>query len=116
MNNIVKAIQTAFRQMHTGVDVHVNGTKTLMIACPIMISADNAGFLRHNAHRGCRMCFVTKDNYGHLDEPAERRFHFDTVYHWHEGEDLTGREHYDHFHSKRDAFTGPPCNAARSRT
>jgi hypothetical protein len=40
MNNIVKAIQPAFRQMHTGVDVDVNGTKTLMIACPIMISGD----------------------------------------------------------------------------
>jgi hypothetical protein len=64
-------------------------------------NANNSGFMRHNALKGCRACFATQEERGDLDYDivGQGRYHDDTVFLRRKGQSLptgTGRAKFFH--------------------
>ena len=92
IEDVIGAISRPVQELDQSIDLEINGEIRTVWAFSISLigdmpqQADNSGFQRPIAFRGCRSCVCPKESYGDLD--------FDTVlngrYHW---ETIQQREH-----------------------
>jgi hypothetical protein len=88
MADIVRDLQPGMEALSTGAVLDIGGVQTLVKAFPIVLTgdmpecADMAGFMRHNAAKGCRACFIDSNDRRNLqfDVISFGRFHFDTIF------------------------------------
>jgi hypothetical protein len=74
-------------------------------------NADNAGFMRHQAQKGCRGCYTTQEERGNLDYDitGHGRYHYDTVFLRKEGRALPTEKARTKFFKNLGMRQDPPA-------
>ena len=88
MDEVVRNLIPGLITLGKGIELNISGRMTLVKAFPIVLTgdmpqnADNSGFMRHGAAKGCRACFIDKSERGdiYFDLIEHGRFHWDTVF------------------------------------
>ena len=86
-SDVVEAFVRPIQQLDHGLQVDINGKTESVCAFAMTLlgdmpqQADNGGFMRHKADRGCRTCFCPKESRGDLDFNIIKngRYHAETV-------------------------------------
>ena len=84
---VIEVFDKAIRQLDKGIKMIINGEPKQVCAFSMAFlgdmsqQADNEGFLRHNANRGCRTCLCSKLEKGDLiyDIVGNGRYHWETT-------------------------------------
>lgn len=87
IDDIVEAFRKPVEQLDHGMELEINGEDEAVWAFSMTLlgdmpqQADNGGFLRHTAKRGCRTCYCANTDRANLefDIIAQGRYHWDTV-------------------------------------
>ncbi|RDW84612.1 hypothetical protein BP6252_02202 [Coleophoma cylindrospora] len=108
MTDIVTNLEPGLVALAHGKTLRINGAEVMVKAFPIVLTgdmpqaADNSGFMRHNAERGCRACKCTSHERADLDYDvvANGRYHFDTIFLRKKGDTIHGRQTRSRFFRK----------------
>ena len=87
IDNVIESLRQPIRELDSGLELDINGKNSKVVAFVMTFlgdmpqQADNAGFLRHTATKGCRSCYCAKNEFGDLeyDTVSNGRYHFETV-------------------------------------
>ena len=87
INDVVEAFSKPIQNLDRGMELEINGDMEKVCAFSITFlgdmpqQADNGGFMRHNARRGCRTCFCLKEERSDLKYDVVRngRYHWETM-------------------------------------
>ena len=73
LKDVVEAFRKPLKELDTGLEMNINGQDHTVCASVMAFlgdmpqQADNGGFSRHNAERGCRTCLCPKSERGNLE-------------------------------------------------
>ena len=96
INDVVEAFRRPIQELDHGTRLEISGQEQAVWAFGMTLlgdmpqQADNAGFLRHTAKRGCRTCYCTTEEKADLefDTVLGGRYHWDTEIQRQEAQDL----------------------------
>ena len=101
INDVVEAFRKPVEQLDHGIELEINGEDEAIWAFGMTLlgdmpqQADNGGFLRHTAKRGCRTCYCPNTDRSNLefDIILNGRYHWDTMMRREDAQELdTGAE------------------------
>lgn len=116
LDKVVCNLEEDMAALAHGITMEINGITTLVKAFPLILTgdmpqqSDSAGFLRHNALKGCRCCQIPLAERSNLDYDikANERHHFDAIYLRKEGRHLHGKERKKYYQKHGMIPTSPP--------